>query len=111
MHLLILPGDGIGPEISAATADVMAAAGIAGLPVRFSHAGIGFASLAAHGTTFTDAVFAQAQAADGVVLRPVSDNEHPPPDRVVAVPEHRTRDLGAAGHAGLCGAGVEALGG
>ncbi len=82
VHLLVLPGDGIGPEISAATVDVLtAAAGIAGVQVRFTQADIGFASLAAHGTTFTDAVFAQAQAADGVVLGPVSHNEYPPPEQ------------------------------
>ncbi len=82
MNLLVLSGDGIGPEISAATVDVVAAAaGIAGCQVGFTHADIGFASLQAHGTTFTDAVFAQAQAADGVVLGPVSHNEYPPPDQ------------------------------
>jgi len=82
VNLLVLSGDGIGPEISAATVDVVAAAaGIAGCQVEFTYADIGFASLAAHGTTFTDAVFAQAQAADGVVLGPVSHNEYPPPDQ------------------------------
>ena len=82
MHLLVLPGDGIGPEISAATVDVLAAAAaIAGSPVRFTQADIGFASLAAHGTTFTDAVFAQAQTADGVVLGPVSHNDYPAPEQ------------------------------
>ncbi len=82
VHLLILPGDGIGPEISAATVDVLtAAAGIAGFPLEFTQADIGFASLAAQGTTFTDTVFAQAQAADGVVLGPVSHNEYPPPEQ------------------------------
>ena len=82
VHLLVLPGDGIGPEISAATVDVLtAAAGIAGFPLEFTQADIGFASLAAQGTTFTDTVFAQAQAADGVVLGPVSHNEYPPPEQ------------------------------
>ena len=82
MHLLVLPGDGIGPEISAATVDVLtAAAAIAGFPIHFTQADIGFASLAAHGTTFTDTVFAQAQAADGVVLGPVSHNDYPLPDQ------------------------------
>ena len=82
VHLLVLPGDGIGPEISAATVDVLtAAAAIAGFPIHFTQADIGFASLAAHGTTFTDTVFAQAQAADGVVLGPVSHNDYPLPDQ------------------------------
>ena len=58
-----------------------AAAGIAGFAVRFTQAGIGFASLAAHGTAFTDTVFAQAQGGVGVVLGPVSHNEYPPPEQ------------------------------
>jgi len=37
MHILVLPGDGIGPEISAATVEVVkAAAAIAGFSPAFS---------------------------------------------------------------------------
>jgi isocitrate/isopropylmalate dehydrogenase len=82
MNILVLPGDGIGPEISAATVDVVAAATLAaGCDVRFSHADIGFVSLKAHGTTFTDEVFAAARDADGVILGPVSHNEYPPSEK------------------------------
>ncbi len=82
MHLLVLPGDGIGPEISAATVAVVTAAlARVGRPVRFGTADIGFPSLAAHGTTFTDEVFARARDADGVILGPVSHNEYPPTDQ------------------------------
>lgn len=82
MRLLVLPGDGIGPEISAATVDVVtAAAEIAGFKPEFAYADIGFASLKAHGTTFTDAVFEAARDADGVILGPVSHNEYPPSDQ------------------------------
>jgi isocitrate/isopropylmalate dehydrogenase len=78
MQLLVLPGDGIGPEISAATVEVVQAVGrLAGFEPAFSYAEIGFASLDRHGTTFTDAVFAQCQGADGVILGPVSHNEYP----------------------------------
>ncbi|MGI4944033.1 MAG: isocitrate/isopropylmalate dehydrogenase family protein, partial [Janthinobacterium lividum] len=82
MRLLVLPGDGIGPEISAATVAVVTeAARIVGLAPEFSHAEIGFPSLRAHGTTFTDAVFEAARDADGVILGPVSHNEYPPTDQ------------------------------
>jgi 3-isopropylmalate dehydrogenase len=82
MHILVLPGDGIGPEISAATVEVVkAAAAIAGFSPAFSTADIGFASLHQHGTTFTDDVFAAARDADGVILGPVSHNEYPPSDK------------------------------
>lgn len=82
MQFLVLPGDGIGPEISAATVDVVTqAARLAGFKPEFSYADIGFASLHKHGTTFTDAVFAQCQQADAVILGPVSHNEYPAVDK------------------------------
>ncbi len=82
MQLLVLPGDGIGPEISVATVDVLRhVAGLVGFDPVFSYAEIGFASLAKEGTTFTDAVFEAARRADGVILGPVSHNEYPPTEQ------------------------------
>ena len=82
MNLLVLPGDGIGPDISAATVEVVTqAAARAGISIHFSHADIGFTSLKSHGTTFTDAVFDAARDADGVILGPVSHTEYPPSDQ------------------------------
>ena len=82
MQIVVLPGDGIGTEISSATVEVVAAAAkIAGFKPAFSYADIGFASLKQHGTTFTDEVFAQARDADGVILGPVSHNDYPPSDK------------------------------
>jgi isocitrate/isopropylmalate dehydrogenase len=82
MNILVLPGDGIGSDISAATVEVVtAAAAIAGFKPDFSDADIGFASLEKHGTTFTDDVFALARDADGVILGPVSHNDYPPSDK------------------------------
>lgn len=75
LRLLALPGDGIGPEITQATVDVMRAV----CPdVEFTTADIGFAALKAHGTTIPDSVIAQARKADGVILGPVSHNAYPP---------------------------------
>jgi 3-isopropylmalate dehydrogenase len=79
LQLLVLEGDGIGPEITAATLDVLRAATERfGLRIAFSHADIGWAAHRAVGTTFPDAVFEKAKAADGVILGPVSHNEYPP---------------------------------
>ncbi len=76
--LLVLPGDGIGPEIVAATTAVLREADrLFGLDLAYQSAAIGFESLKAVGTTITDAVVAQARRADGVILGPVSHNEYP----------------------------------
>lgn len=79
MKLLVLDGDGIGPEITAATcAVVTAVAARFGLPLSLTRAEIGFPALARHGTTIPDAVIEAARAADGVILGPVSHNAYPP---------------------------------
>jgi isocitrate/isopropylmalate dehydrogenase len=78
-NLLVLPGDGIGPEIVAATLEVLAAADRRfGLALAYDTAPIGLASLRAAGTTLPDAVVEQAMRADGVILGPVSHNDYPP---------------------------------
>jgi 3-isopropylmalate dehydrogenase len=79
MRILMLPGDGIGPEISAATRDVLMA-----LDKRFDlgleveQRDIGLASLAATGTTLPDEVMTRIPQVDGVVLGPVSHYDYPP---------------------------------
>ena len=82
VSLLVLPGDGIGPEIAEATVAVLeGVARILDLQLTFEHAQIGFASLKEQGTTFPDSVFEAAKAADGVILGPVSHNDYPTADR------------------------------
>ena len=79
LNLLILPGDGIGPEITKAARRVAdAAAEPDGLRLTWETRDIGFAALKSEGTTIPDEVIAAARAADGVVLGPVSHNEYPP---------------------------------
>jgi isocitrate/isopropylmalate dehydrogenase len=79
IRLLVLEGDGIGPEITAATLAVLRqTAETMGLSFAFEFADIGFAALRACGTTFPDAVLETAKRADGVILGPVSHNEYPP---------------------------------
>ena len=79
VRLLVLEGDGIGPEIMAATLAVLRAADAKfGLALTFEVAAIGLAALRAEGTTLPQAVIDRAKAADGVLLGPVSHFEYPP---------------------------------
>lgn len=81
-RLLVLPGDGIGPEITAATLEVLRAADARfGLGLSFETMEIGFASLKAQGTTLPDAVLAAARASDGVILGPISHLDYPARDK------------------------------
>jgi 3-isopropylmalate dehydrogenase len=77
MELLVLEGDGIGPEITAATIQVVQrAAERFGFPVTFRTAEIGFAAMKTAGTTFPMTVLDAARAVDGVILGPVSHNDY-----------------------------------
>jgi len=80
MDILVLPGDGIGPEITAAARRVLDAVNAAGgLGLRFEEAAIGLAALERHGTTLPDPVLRRIAAVDGIVLVPVSTYYYPPP--------------------------------
>lgn len=69
MKLLVMPADGIKPEIFDAAVNVLRAAdGQLEPEVELDHQYVGFASLAKHGTTLRDAVLIKACACDGVVL-------------------------------------------
>ncbi|BAT61554.1 homoisocitrate dehydrogenase [Variibacter gotjawalensis] len=82
LRLLVLAGDGIGPEITRAALNVLAAVDRAlGLHLHFEHTEVGFAALEAHGSTCPDDVIVRARLAHGVILGPVSHLEYPPPDR------------------------------
>jgi 3-isopropylmalate dehydrogenase len=74
MKILVLPGDGIGPEITDATLEVLGA-----LPVdlEFETRDIGLASLKTQGTTLPPEVLDRIPEVDGVILGPVSHYEYP----------------------------------
>ena len=79
LRLLVLAGDGIGPEITAATLTVLQAAERAfGLSLAFEHAAVGWAAHRAQGTTLPGDIVDKARAAHGVLLGPVSHNDYPP---------------------------------
>lgn len=80
-RLLVLPGDGIGPEITAATLHVLESVGGAlGLGLAFDRDRIGFEALHAEGTTCPQRVLDRAREADGVLLGPISHLDYPPRD-------------------------------
>lgn len=82
MQLLVLPGDGIGPEITQSTVDAVQLVDRRfELGFAFEHREIGFASLRREGTTLPAAVLDAARAADGVILGPASNVDYPPPDQ------------------------------
>ena len=82
MRLFVLPGDGIGPEISRATVTVLQAADqVFGLGLSYDHEQIGFVSLEKYGTTLRDEIVERAKGYDGIILGPVSHMDYPPRDK------------------------------
>jgi 3-isopropylmalate dehydrogenase len=78
MKILVLPGDGIGPEITETTLNVLKTVNrIHGLGLEFEQQDIGLKSLAAEGTTLPAAVMERIPQVDGVILGPVSHYEYP----------------------------------
>ncbi len=68
-HVLVLPGDGIGPEIVAEAVKVLQVLSKDhGLSLTTSEGLVGGASIDVHGTPLTEDTLAQAQAADAVLL-------------------------------------------
>jgi 3-isopropylmalate dehydrogenase len=63
-HVLLLPGDGIGPEIVSATRELLGALG----EFEFSELPVGGASIDAHGVALTDEVLGACREADAVLL-------------------------------------------
>jgi isocitrate/isopropylmalate dehydrogenase len=79
VQLAVLHGDGISPEIMAATLTVLRALDSRlGLGLAFREVAVGLEPLRSVGTTLPDASFAVARDADGIILGPVSHNEYPP---------------------------------
>ena len=73
MRLLVLAGDGIGPEITAATLHVLRAADARfGLKLEIFEEAVGHESLTRFGTTVRPELLAAAREADGVILGPAA---------------------------------------
>lgn len=82
MKILVLPGDGIGPEITEGTLEVLKAADRKfGLGIHFETRDIGFAAFDKYGTTLPDEVMSLAREMDGIILGPISHLDYPPRDK------------------------------
>ena len=82
MKILVLPGDGIGPEISAATLFVLNRADqLYKLGLEWQHDEMGFTTLKKEGTTLPPRVMEAAKSAAGVILGPVSHLDYPDRDK------------------------------
>ena len=78
MQLLVLPGDGIGPEITAAAMQVLTALNDSrSLGLAFEHDTIGLDSLERHGSTLRPDLIARLPAQDGIILGPVDTVAYP----------------------------------
>ena len=81
MKILILPGDGIGPEIMAATMTALAALDEkCDLKLDLEERAVGLAALKAEGSTLSDGLMGHIKAAEGVIIGPVDTYAYPPPD-------------------------------
>jgi 3-isopropylmalate dehydrogenase len=79
MKILILPGDGIGPEIMAATRVALDALNDKhALKLNFEEMAIGLTSLETEGSTLPDAVIAAIEEAHGTIVGPVDTVAYPP---------------------------------
>ena len=95
MKIVVLPCDGIGPEIVAASMEVLEAANARfSLGLSFDHEVVGFESLAKFGTTLRQEVLDRASTYDGVILGTQSHADYP-------VPEKGGRNVSAGFRVGL----------
>ncbi len=82
MKILVLPGDGIGPEIVQASLKVLQAANQKfSLGLQFEHDDVGFASLEKHGTTLRQETLDKAKTYDGIILGTQSHADYPAPEK------------------------------
>jgi isocitrate/isopropylmalate dehydrogenase len=82
MKLAVLPGDGIGPEITTAALQVIERVKRAcSLDLTIDVHEIGLVALQRTGTTLPPSVLESCRGADGVILGPVSTASYPPRDQ------------------------------
>jgi 3-isopropylmalate dehydrogenase len=82
MKILVLPGDGIGPEITAATLTVLDRANARyKLGLEWQKEEIGLGPLKKSGSTFPEEVMEMARKAPGIILGPVDHLQYPAADK------------------------------
>src|SRR5688500_16085824 len=79
MKILVLAGDGIGPEITDATLEVLDRANAKyKLGLDWQHAEMGMVALKKRGSTLPEDVMEAARKAPGIILGPVDHLQYPP---------------------------------
>lgn len=82
MKFIVLPCDGIGPEIVDASVQVLKAAGERfGLALEFDYEDLGFSSLEKYGVTIRDELLERSKSYDGIILGTQSHADYPPPEQ------------------------------
>ncbi|MDZ5111268.1 isocitrate/isopropylmalate dehydrogenase family protein [Pseudomonas putida] len=82
MRILVLPCDGIGPEIvESSMAALHAANHKFDLGLAFDYDDVGFVSLEKYGTTLRDEVLEKAKTYDGIILGTQSHADYPAPEK------------------------------
>ncbi|MDP2699148.1 isocitrate/isopropylmalate dehydrogenase family protein [Thalassospira sp.] len=82
MDVLLLPGDGIGPEITAVTRQVLERLNTRyDLGLEFHYDDVGFKSLEKHGTTITPTLIERARNTGLTILGPVDTAAYPPAEQ------------------------------
>jgi 3-isopropylmalate dehydrogenase len=76
MKIAVLPGDGIGPEVTAQAVKVLQALNSEGLKIEMEHAAIGGAGYDAAGDPLPEATLALSRAADAVLLGAVGGYQY-----------------------------------
>ena len=74
MNVLIIPGDGIGSEVTRAAVKVLRATG---LPLEFGEAEAGWGAFQCTGAALPEATLAAARAADAILFGAVASPSHP----------------------------------
>jgi len=82
MKLLVLPCDGIGPEIVNASITVLEEANkLFSLGLEYDYDDVGFTSLEKYGTTLRDEILDKAKEYNGVILGTQSHADYPAPEK------------------------------
>ena len=92
MKILVLEGDGIGPDIVAAAVEVVKAADLRfNLSLELEVADSGLSSLEKNGSTLPEETWGKILAADGVILGPCHTAIYPAPEKGGINPSARLR--------------------
>lgn len=82
MRILVLPCDGIGPEIVESSMSALQAVNTRfNLGLTFDYDDVGFKSLEKYGTTLRDETLAKARTYDGIILGTQSHADYPAPEK------------------------------